>query len=561
MPSRLLCLSLLLVAVAAPPPAYTQDHAHPAGGHGPAPRLGTVVFPNSGSPAAQEPFLRAVALLHSFEYEDARDAFRQARQADPGFALAYWGEALTHSQFLWLSEDLPQAREALARLAPTREQRLARAGSERERALGAAVETFLEDGEPLARARAFADATRAYAQAAPDDVEAAAFAALGALIGSRLAPPDEAIARTEEAIAFAERVVAANPDHPGGAHYLIHATDSPRLAHRGLAAARQYDRIAPDADHALHMPSHIFLTLGMWDEVAASNERAWAASRAWVAQRGASPAETSWHTLEWLQYGYLQQGRYAAARALIDTAAAVLRGIRMESLAGNPDAEYAPWNLAYQYGAETGDWTPYPAAAPGPPTAGPESTPSQRAIGMAISAAYGAGVAAARRTGDTARVNAAAGFIRAHAQNAAGGRRAYFERMATLLDALVAQAAGDGQAAMALLERAAQAERTRQAGGSAVGPPMLAPPLEALGAALLQAGRAGEAVQAYESALFHRPNRTAAWLGLARARQAAGDHPGAAQAYGRVLANWHQADPDLPALAEARAGAGPAARR
>jgi hypothetical protein len=247
-------------------------------------KLGSVRFPNTGSAAAQEPFLRAMALLHSYEYIDARAAFQEAERADPKFALAYWGEAFTHSQFDWGTEDLPQAEAALARLAPGRDQRLALAGSARERAFGAAIESFLAGGAPLDRARAFADAMRAYAAQAPDDIEAAAFAARGALYVLRYAPPAERVQRAEDAIALAERVVAANPNHPGGIHYLIHATDSPRFAAKGLAAARAYDKLAPDADHALHMPSHIFLQLGMWDDVTASNERSWAASRTWVAR-------------------------------------------------------------------------------------------------------------------------------------------------------------------------------------------------------------------------------------------------------------------------------------
>ena len=151
-------------------------------------------------------------------------------------------------------------------------------------------------------------------------------------------------------------MVAASPEHPGGIHYLIHATDSPRFADRGLAAARQYDALAPDADHALHMPSHIFLQLGMWDEVAASNERAWAASRAWVSRGGHTIAELGWHSLQWLQYAYLQQGRYAQARTLIDSASGIVAGASPESLAGYPDAQYTLETMAFQYGMETGRW-------------------------------------------------------------------------------------------------------------------------------------------------------------------------------------------------------------
>src|SRR5262245_8297914 len=305
--------------------------AHPGAQHelhttsGPPPKIGTVHFANTGSRAAQEPFQRGIALLHNYEYYDARVAFQQAEKADPAFALAHWCEAFTHSQFEWGIEDLPAAQEALKRLAPTRDERLAKADDARERAFGAAVETFLTgEGSRRDRAGHFAGAMRAWSASAPADVEAAAFAARSALCVVVSAFPAERVQRVEDAIALAERVVAADPHHPGGIHYLIHATDSPRFAEKGLAAARIYATLAPDADHALHVPSHIFLQLGMWPEVSASNEHAWAASRTWVA-RGRHPVtELSWHSLRWLQYSYLQEGRYRDARMLIETARTIL---------------------------------------------------------------------------------------------------------------------------------------------------------------------------------------------------------------------------------------------
>ena len=268
-----------LFAVAGPAALLSQEppHAHGAEGH----RLGTVDFPNSGAAAAQEPFLRGIAFLHSFEYTDAAEAFREAQQADPGFALAFWGEALTNTQLLWGVDDPDAAREALGRLAPSPESRLALAGTEFERDLGAAVEAFFANDETTARARAFADSLRALAARDPHP-EAAAFASLAIqmALAEGAYPEAEGVSLREEAIALADRVFRANPDHPGAAHYLIHAYDDPELAPRGLEAARAYASIAPDAEHALHMPSHIFLQVGLWDDTAASNERAWAASRA-----------------------------------------------------------------------------------------------------------------------------------------------------------------------------------------------------------------------------------------------------------------------------------------
>jgi tetratricopeptide (TPR) repeat protein len=249
--------------------------------------LGVVSFANSGAASAQGPFQRGIALLHSFEYDEAAEAFRAASNADRNFAMAYWAEALTHTHPLWGEDDPVAARRALARLAPTRDARLAKAGTPRERAYGAAVEAFYADTDLATRARAFADAMRRVSRAYANDVDAAAFTALALLTAQYVGnlPAADGRAARDEAITIAQRIFRTNPSHPGAAHYLIHATDDPAFAARGLEAARKYAEIAPAAEHALHMPSHIFLQLGLWDDDASSNERAWAASRAEVKAR------------------------------------------------------------------------------------------------------------------------------------------------------------------------------------------------------------------------------------------------------------------------------------
>jgi hypothetical protein len=348
--------------------AGAQDaahHEHAPGAH-PGERLGVVSFPNSGARAAQQPFLRALALLHNFEYDDARTAFRAAEQADSGFAMAYWGEALTFAQLLWGLDYADSARAALAKLGPTKEARLARAGSTRERRYGAAIEALFEPSDLPTRVKGYVAGLRAVTAAYPNDLEARALLAVSLLLDESGTAAEQQ-ARTEEAIRLAQSVFAAQPNHPGGAHYLIHAADDPRYAPRALAAARAYARIAPDAEHALHMPSHIFVQVGAWDDVVASNERSWAASRAWVKSHGVAPTELGFHTLWWLQYGYLQQGRFVAALALVDTARAVLAGIDWAT-SDAIDARYAEEQLRFSYARESGDWSVYggrtPALAP-----------------------------------------------------------------------------------------------------------------------------------------------------------------------------------------------------
>src|SRR5690349_8059946 len=281
--------------------------------------LGTVDFPTSGSPAAQTSFLQGVAALHSFFYDEAADLFREAQKADPGFALAYWGEAMTYNHPIWSEEDRDAALAALARLAPTPAERAAKAPTEREKAWLGAVEILYGEGDKGARDAAYAEAMRKIYEQSPNDIEAASFYTLS-LIGPALTgPPGEARNRPLiRAAAILEELFDRAPGHPGVLHYMIHAYDDPLHAPLGLRAARLYARVAPAAHHALHMPSHIFLQLGMWNEAAASNEQSFAASKAWVERAKLASSKRDLHSLAWLQYIYLQQGRRDEAKRLLD---------------------------------------------------------------------------------------------------------------------------------------------------------------------------------------------------------------------------------------------------
>ena len=508
--------------------------------------LGTVTFPNSGSAAAQEPFLRGIALLHSFEYGDARQAFQAAEQADPAFALPYWAEALTHSHIVWGEEDLAAARAALARLGATPAVRIAKARTDRERTFAAAVEALYAEGEQPARVGAFADAMRAWVAAEPDDPEARAFAALAVLIQGFLTRDDGAAAELgTEAAGHAQWLFDAHPRHPGAAHYLIHAYDSPAMAPQGLAAARAYAAIAPDAEHALHMPSHIFLPLGMWDDMVASNERSWAASRQSGLREGRQAWQQDFHSLNWLQYAYLQEGRLAEARALLDTARALTADIRRQPDGRRADPLFALEQLAFRYGVETGRWDGWPADSVAMDWRDPDLSPRSR--GMATLSAYQRAVAALRMNGDTLPAAAAARAFRAAL---AAAPNPQLERLAAQLEAMVVGARGDGAAYLAALQ--AQQPASRVPRRRSMTPQSTLVVGEELGAALLQAGRAREAADAYEQSLEDRPNRAAALLGLARARAAAGDTAGAREAYARLAAVWSRADADLPGLDEAR---------
>jgi tetratricopeptide (TPR) repeat protein len=503
--AALAALSVLLVAF----PVSAQE-AHPAGhARDKTPALGTIVFPNSANAAAQEPFLRGVALLHSFEYSDAAEAFRQVQAVDPGFAIGYWVEALTYSHVAWRVENLPASRAALQRLAATPAERLAKARTPRERQFGAAVEALYVEGALAARVRAYADSMRQYARAWPRDVEAAAFASHAIMLAAGVAPSrEERDSLHREAIALSQGVLKAQPSHPGATHYLIHLYDSPGMAAQGLEFARAYDKIAPDAEHALHMPSHIYLQLGMWSDVVASNERAWPASRA--------AGAPSFHTLSWLQYGYLEQRRWADALALIDSARAIVPTLR----GYEADWHFIIPRLEFQYAAATGKWS-HPLTQPPAPSS---SDMSDREASFRRFANYWSAVDAAMRNDSAALARFAAPFVaRADSPLAAGGSRQSAASLvalsnALLVHALVVKSHGDREGYMQSLRVAAEQEKQLEA---FIGPPERLFASELLGAELIAQGRAAEAVGYFETVLRLCPGRSEALLGLARARSAA----------------------------------------
>jgi tetratricopeptide (TPR) repeat protein len=519
--------------------------------------LGQVEFPASGSPAAREPFVRGVAALHSFWYDEAADAFREAQKADPGFALAYWGEAMTYNHPIWSEQDRDAARAALERLGATPGARAAKAPTEREKAWLAAVEKLYGEGEKAERDRAYAEAMRSLHERWPDDLEAASFYALS-LIGPALTSGATGDARDRElmkAAAILEELVDRNPRHPGVLHYLIHAYDDPVHAPLGLRAARMYAQVAPAAHHALHMPSHIFVQLGQWPETVASNEASWAASVDWVKRRGLAVEKRDFHSLSWLAYAYLQQGRVKKAGELLEIA---------RQAAGEIDAPRALSTIAgmearhwIESGIESGVETVSrkPASAP----SSPKSEPAHACGGMSHPPGDGAlllaeGLAAARK-GDLAAAERAATEL--HALAAGDGAGGAYEGPITAavmekeVQALVLQARGKTEEALALLREAADLEGTKPPPS---GPPTpLKPAHELYGEVLLEAGRAEEASRQFEASLLRTPNRAASLLGAARAAARMGDGETAHQRYAALAEIWRQADSDLPALAEVRA--------
>ncbi len=255
-------------------------------------------------------------LLHLFEYPYARDEFLKAQELDPDFAMAYWGEAMTWNHPIWDQQDLPAGRAALLKLGATPEERVTRTPAAREQGFLAAVELLYGAGTKAQRDLAYMRAMEQLAARYPDDHEAQLFYALS-LFGVSAGVRDTATYML--CTALAQEVFSENPNHPGAAHYLIHGVDDPVHAVLGLKAARALAVMAPDAGHAQHMTSHIFLAVGMWDDVVLANETAIRVQNAMRQEKG-MPVRHWGHYNQWLQYGYLQQGRYREALELLQAA-------------------------------------------------------------------------------------------------------------------------------------------------------------------------------------------------------------------------------------------------
>jgi tetratricopeptide (TPR) repeat protein len=297
--STVLLLSPVLAIAQSPAPTTTT--------------VGEVSFPNSGSSGAQSDFLHGLAQLHNFEYEDAAKHFRRAEELEPNFAMAYWGEAMTKNHGVWHDQDRDAARAALQKLAPTPEARQAKAPTQREKEYLATIEILYGEGSKDERDQKYEAAMATLHQNFPDDIDATAFYALSILSS---AEHGRDFATYMRAAAVLEEVFPQHPHHPGVVHYLIHSYDDPIHAPLGLRAARIYAQLAPDAGHAQHMTSHIFLALGMWENVVKANETAIAVVNRQRAATGRPPRACG-HYPNWLEYGYMQLGRVSDARRVL----------------------------------------------------------------------------------------------------------------------------------------------------------------------------------------------------------------------------------------------------
>ena len=533
-------LLIVTISIAQPRAAITAQHdAHSSAPlDSTAARFGTVSFANSGAAFAQAPFLRGLALLHNFEYDDAAAAFRDAQRRDPGFAMAYWGEAMTYNHGIWREQDSVKARALLERLGETSANRLAKAKTEREQAYLRTLDVlYFGPRTKAGRDSAYAIETGKLAKRYPDDANAQLFYSLALL---SLFPRTDST--YVHAAKIAEVVLRGHPTHPGALHYIIHAYDDPAHASQGLAAARAYSKVAPGASHAQHMTSHIFVALGMWDDVVAANE----ASIRTVATTANTPVASiagCGHVALWLHYAYLQQGRLADARRLSSSCQG--RSASSQNAAGG----YSEMRLQYLVDVEQAE-----------PTLPPMGDVSKLPAFVDLTQSYATAYDRLRR-GDTSETPALISRMHSLTASMLGSpMMRMMPEMAgeadvveTELAALVDWRRGKLNDALAKLTRATAQEDLLP---FEFGPPEIEKPShELLGEVLLAGGRPRDARREFEIALKRTPGRSLTLLDLARACRAAGDSVAGRNAYRQLAANWKHADSTVAAVREARAGA------
>ena len=498
---------LFAILLLAPPAVFPAELAG----------LGSVTFPTSATGAAQEHFLRGVTILHSFGWKQARIEFQAAQQLDADFAMAYWGESLCYNHPLIGEWDRETPVAILERLGETPAARSAKAPTDREKGFLAAVEAlFIGGGDTLARRRSHMQAMRRVHEAYPEDDEISAFYALSLLMS---AGSDGDAERTNVlAGAIALQLLNRNPNHPGAAHYAIHAFDDPVHAPLALPAAHLFARIAEKVSHARHMPSHIFIQRGMWHRVSSSNQSAYEAAVD-LYEPGDNIGDMV-HALDWGQYGDLQRGDYERAALWIER----MEGI-VDRVGNNPMAATMLAQVKARMAIERETWQLLPV------------TDKSKATELL---ATGLGAAA---SGDLELAEQAGERLFELAADADDGDRSYYARNSKPLQIMAKEIAGlldikrgRTDAGLALLgESVAIAESMRPPNGA---PNPLKPAHELYGEALLASGRPDDAATAFKQSLRRTPNRPLSLRGLARAHAALGDAEAARSYYARLSAGW-----------------------
>lgn len=528
---RVLCLIIAGVWVTFVVPAVAQ-HQHPAGEPE---KLGKVDFPVSCDAAVQPQFNRAVAMLHSFWYEKASEAFAAIAEKDPACGMAYWGIAMTHYHQIWEAPgpaDLKQGWTAVEKA------NSAGAKTQRERDYIAAIEIFYKDSDKLehrARAVAYERTMEQLHARYPDDREAAIFYALA--VRADAPPGDKTYANQKKAGAILEPIFAEQPEHPGLAHYIIHCYDYPTLADRALVAARRYATIAPDSPHALHMPSHTFARLGLWQESIESNLASAAAGQKY----GAISDEL--HAMDYLVYAYLQGAQDHEAEKLLrvlpvqQTDPVYFAGL------------YAIAAMPARYAVERHRWAEA-AALTVPPNVFPGGRYAWTEANIHFVRALGAA-----RTGNVEAAGIGLQKLASLRDALVQTKETYWADQVRIQQEIMAAwlMLAEGKKEEALQKMRAAADHEDATDKHSVTPGVVLPARELLGEMLLELKQPAQALGEFEATLRAAPNRFNAFAGAARAAVLSGDHEKAKDYYAKLLALCKHADVDRPELRDARA--------
>jgi tetratricopeptide (TPR) repeat protein len=499
--------------------------------------LGVVDFPTSGAPEAQKEFIQGMLYMHSFEYDPAAVAFRNAQAIDPDFAMAFWGEAMTNHHSLWRAQNQQAAQDVLNRLGKTTAERAAKAPTQREKDFIHAAEILfgMTEGtrglDKLERDVHYRNAMKRVHMNYPDDLEARVFYGLSVLgVGSA----NREYATYMQAAAIITPVWDANHSHPGAAHYLIHSYDDPVHAILGLPMARAYEKIAVDAAHAQHMTSHIYVALGLWDDMIGANVTALSVESAKTVGEGPRSRE-AWHHRYWLHYGRLQQGRLDEAREMLTMA--------RERISDNPlprepayyGAMYARYLIDTELWEEADKWL------------APDS------VHIPTPHYYFAQAYAAAQLG---HLDAARDLL---PKIQMGGEEANPEIILSQeevdilkleVQSVIAMKEGDGGKAVTMAREAAEMQASLP---FRYGPPRISKPTaELLGDILYELGNSDGAILAYQDQLSRSKLRANSLIGLARAAAKIGDDTTSLEAYDSLASIWHSADESVTGLAEVK---------
>ena len=520
------------------------EHTHR---HDPAEKLGVVNFKISCNAQAQKQFNRAVAWLHSFEYEEAEKAFTEVTKIDPKCSMGYWGIAMSNFHPLWAPSSAAELKKGSDAIAQAKN---ATAGTQRERDFISAIEVFYKDHDKLdhqARTFAHSDAMKQLHQSNPADREAGIFYAL-TLIATGMMSHDKSYVREKQAAQILNSVLAREPQHPGVAHYLIHSYDYPALAQLALPAARAYAKIAPASAHAQHMPSHIFIRLGLWQEAINSNLDAKAAAKAFaVRNKMGGVWDEQLHAMDYLAYAYLQLAQDKQAAGVLQEVNKIQK-IEPESF----KVAYAVSAIPARYVLERRQWNE--AARLELSSDYLKQFPWQR-FPWATAHIHFARAIGAARAGDAASARREVETLTTIQQTLTGVKGDYdwarqVEIQRQVATAWLAYAEGKQEEAVQLLRKAADLDDATDK--HPVTPGSILPAREQLGELLLEIKQPAAALREFETSFKSTPQRFNGLYGAARAAQLTGDQIAARNYYRKLMQLVRGTDSDRPEINEAK---------